>query len=238
MMNFLNKDEPNFIFKGKNALIDMGCIIEKELPEVKAQPNIEELTILGRSGSLTEWYGDYKAYDLPIGKISIPYSNLEEVKRWLSGKGKLISHNDPDKYIEAIPNFSTDFNFDNEWGEFYSFELSFRCQPFKRKVNEVPIIMDATSVHFFNPGTENSYPLIEIEGGSGDLTLFFNGGNFKLKNLTSELLTIDTEKGFAKQNNSGVISVGEWPEVVPGENSIYYSGKMTRAKVWMRSVWP
>ena len=80
----------------------MGCIIEKELPDITAQPNIEEISVLGRSGSLLEWYGDYKSYDLPVGTVTIPYENLEEVKRWLSGGGKLITHNDIDKVIDAI----------------------------------------------------------------------------------------------------------------------------------------
>ena len=80
MTEFLNSDEPNFIFKGINALIDMDCIIETELPDIQAQPRIEEISIVGRNGTLTEWYGDYESYDLGIGKISIPYENLRKVK--------------------------------------------------------------------------------------------------------------------------------------------------------------
>ena len=102
MTDFLSNDKPNFIFNGINALTDMGCIIEKELPDITAQPNIEEISVLGRSGSLLEWYGDYKSYDLPAGTVTIPYENLEEVKRWLSGGGKLITHNDIDKVIDAV----------------------------------------------------------------------------------------------------------------------------------------
>lgn len=74
MTTFLEKNEPNFIFKGLNATTDMGCIIEKELPDIQAQPSIEEISIIGRSGTLTEWYGDYKPYDLNVGAVTIPYS--------------------------------------------------------------------------------------------------------------------------------------------------------------------
>ncbi|EGP9917735.1 phage tail protein, partial [Listeria monocytogenes] len=30
----MNRDEPNFIWKGLNAVRDMGCIIENELPDI------------------------------------------------------------------------------------------------------------------------------------------------------------------------------------------------------------
>ncbi len=33
-MIFMNRDEPNFIWKGLNAVLDMGCVIENELPDI------------------------------------------------------------------------------------------------------------------------------------------------------------------------------------------------------------
>lgn len=238
MSDFLNRDEPNFVFKGINALVDMGCVIEKELPDVKAQPNIEELTIIGRNGSLTEWYGDYKPYDLDVGKISIPYERLEEVKRWLSGNGKLITHNDVDKYIEAIPKFSTDFVFDNEWGEFYSFELSFRCQPLKRKVNEQPLVLNMPTLTFFNAGTENSYPKIEFNN-SGNIyfKVICNETELIVPNLVKGPVTIDCDKGLVIQNGNFVRSIGEWPVIIPGHNKVSIYGDYTEAKLFMRSAW-
>jgi len=237
LTDFLNPDEPNFVFKGVNAVIDFECIIESEIPDIKAQPNIEEISVIGRSGTLTEWYGDYDTYDLPIGDVSIPYGNLEEVKRWLSGSGQLISHNDCDKYIEAIPKFSSPLEFENEWGTFYKFELTFRCQPFKRKVNEKKLVIKEPTSTFFNPGSVNSFPIIEIATNEGDLEVNLNGTIIKLLNLSKDWVIIDCEKGEINQLNKMVRSIGEWPEIVPGENEISFSNNFIEATVSMRSSW-
>lgn len=237
MMDFFNSDEPNFVFKGMNALIDFGCIIESEIPDIKAQPNIEEITVIGRSGTLTEWYGDYSAYDLQIGTITIPYENLEEVKRWLTGTGKLITHNDYDKYIEATPKFSNPLEFGNEWGVFYKFELTFRCQPFKKKVNEKSLSIKERSKIFFNAGAINSYPLIEVATKAGDLEVNLNGTTIKLINLSNAWVVVDCEKGEVTQLERSISSIGEWPEIIPGQNQISFSGNFIEAEITMRSSW-
>lgn len=238
MTDFLNRDEPNFVFKGVNALIDFGCIIEKELPDIKAQPNIEEISVLGRSGSFTEWYGDYKPYDLEVGVISIPYENLEEVKRWLSGRGKLITHNDVDKYIDAMPIFSSQMSFENEWGVFYNFSLAFHCQPLKRKVNEQYIYLSSDNT-VFNHGSEKSSPLIEIEvaGDDSNLKIRCNNKTLEIKNVNAGIVTIDCEKGVIIQENNQLKSKGEWPEIVPDENTIRIDGNFSTAKILLRSAW-
>ena len=193
MTDFLSNDKPNFIFNGINALTDMGCIIEKELPDITAQPNIEEISVLGRSGSLLEWYGDYKPYDLPVGTVTIPYENLEEVKRWLSGGGKLITHNDIDKVIDATVSFSNAITFENEWGVFYNFSLMFHCQPLKHKSNEQSIELHSKN-NLFNPGSVPSYPIIYFETGGGNFEIACNDVSLKIPSMLNGSVTIDCEK--------------------------------------------
>ena len=238
MTDFLSNDKPNFMFNGINALIDMGCIIEKELPDVTAQPNIEEISVLGRSGSLLEWYGDYKPYDLEVGMISIPYENLEDIKRWLSGSGKLITHNDVDKYIDATPSFSSSMSFENEWGVFYNFSLTFHCQPIKYKVNEQYIYLSSNST-VFNPGSEKSGPFLEIEteNDEGSLSITCNGVTLEIPNVNSGVITIDCEKALIVQSDKQLSSKGEWPEILPGENEIKIDGNFSTAKILLRSSW-
>ncbi|MCO7180452.1 phage tail family protein [Lactococcus formosensis] len=236
MNDFFNFDEPNFIFNGVNALVDMGCIIEKELPDIQAKPRIDEITVIGRSGTLSEWHGDYETYNLDVGKVSIPYENLEDVKRWLTGYGKLITHNDRDKYMTAIPSFSTEVKFENEWGMFYTFNLTFHCQPFKRKVNEQFILLKG-GVSVFNSGSVVSYPLLKVDMNSSDLTILCNNAELKVNNLTKGLVEIDCEKGMVLQNGKFVPSIGEWFDLVPGENKISITGNYSSATLLMRSLW-
>lgn len=236
MIEFLEKDKPNFIFKGINALVDMGCIIEKELPDIKAKPNIEEISIIGRSGTLTEWHGDYSSYDLNVGTVTIPYDNLEDVKRWLSGNGELISHNDLDKVIDAMPSFSNPLDFDNEWGVFYTFDLTFKCQPLKRKVNEQSIELHSKKI-LFNPGSERSFPVFEVETSGGSLKINCNDITLTIPSMLDGAVKIDCEKGLVIQNDRQLRSIGEWPEIVPGENNVSITGSYSGAKILLRSAW-
>ncbi|MGL4335234.1 MAG: phage tail protein [Lactococcus garvieae] len=238
MIEFLDSDEPNFIFKGVNALVDMGCIIETELPDIQAQPRIEEISIWGRSGTLTEWHGDYEPYDLAIGKISIPYENLKEVKLWLRGHGKLISHNDYDKYIEATPSFSSPLKFENEWGCFYTFELTFRCQPLKKRVNEQPILLNKSELSFYNHGDVKSFPKVEFYNPNNiHFKIICNDVELSLPSLTKGQVIIDFERGMAIQNNKIVPSIGEWGEIIPGENKISVYGDYVEGKLFTRSLY-
>ena len=236
MTTFLEKNEPNFIFKGLNAATDMGCIIEKELPDIQAQPNIEEISIIGRSGTLTEWYGDYKPYDLNVGAVTIPYENLEDVKRWLSGSGKFISHNDLDKVIDAAPSFSSPLEFGNEWGVFYTFDLTFRCQPLKRKVNEQSIKLYSKNT-LFNPGSERSFPIFEVETSGGSLKINCNDVILTIPSMLDGAVKIDCENGLVIQNGRQLRTIGEWPEIVPGENNVSITGGYSGAKILLRSAW-
>lgn len=93
-MIFMNRDEPNFIWKGLNAVRDMGCIIENELPDILPNKRYDTYSIVGRSGEFNETFNDYEPFDYEIEDVTIPYENLKEVKRWLTGKSKLITHND------------------------------------------------------------------------------------------------------------------------------------------------
>ena len=95
---FMNPDEPNFIWKDLNAALDMDCIIESELPEIMPAQRYETYTVQGRNGELNETFGDYESFDLEIENIAVPHSKLREGKKWLSGRSRLITHNDPDKY--------------------------------------------------------------------------------------------------------------------------------------------
>lgn len=238
MTYFLNSDEPNFIFKGINALVDMECIIEAELPDIQAHPRIEEISIPGRSGTLTEWYGDYEPYNLDIGKISIPYENLRRVKQWLTGYGKLITHNDCDKYIEAIPSFSSPYKYENEWGYFYTFELTFHCQPLKRKVNEQAILLDRSELTFYNHGDVKSFPKIEFyNSGNVYFKIICNDVELVLPTLTEGQVVVDFDKGMAVQNNKIVPSIGEWAEVFPGKNKVSVYGDYVNGKLFMRSLY-
>ncbi|HGF8010761.1 TPA: phage tail protein [Enterococcus faecium] len=233
----MNPDEPNFIWKNRNAVIDMNCIIEAELPDIMPNKRYETYTIQGRSGELTETFDDYEPFDLEIEGITIPHSKLREVKRWLTGKSQLITHNDPDKYLEAICSMDKEVPFENEWGFFYTFDVTFRCQPLKKKLNEQPIIITESREDIFDPGDEVAKPYFEIVSEGGHLSLTIGTKTLLVENTLAGVVKIDTELGKAIQEDAPLFTRGDWPTLNPGKNQLIISGKYKEIKVWNRSVY-
>lgn len=236
-MLFMNVDEPNFIWNNYNAVADMGCIIEKEIVEISPVQRYETSELTGRSGELHESFGDYEAYDLEIKDITIPYENLQVVKRWLRGYGKLITHNDFDKYRECICSMKKETEFENEWGVFYKFSTVFRCDPFRRKVNEVPITLTSGLNYFHDPGDETSKPYLEIVSKGGNLEFQIADKKLTVLNTLAGLVTVDNEKGKVMQSGVPLFTKGDWLQNSSVQSSIHIKGNFSEAKLFVRSVW-
>ncbi|MHC5215395.1 phage tail protein [Enterococcus sp. LJL128] len=233
---FLDKDTPNFIWNNLNAFEDFGLIIEEELSEILPARKYNETVVAGSNRVLHEWFGDYEPYTLTISNVSIPYENLTEVKKWLRGPGKLITHNDSDKYSQAICNMGKEQEFLNEWGVFYTFSIEFRCEPLKRKVREEFLSLRVGQNIIYDLGDEPSKPYIEIESGGGNITISCGETSLFLSDTFEGLLTIDNELGMYVQNNSQQRSKGNWIRLQPGENKLILSGNIKAAKMKVRSV--
>lgn len=236
-VDFMDPDEPNFIWKGLNALKDMGCIIESELPEISANKRYETYTVVGRSGELHETFDDYEAYDYEIEDITIPRERVSEVKQWLSGRGQLITHNDQDKYRDCICTMSKPMEFENEWGVFYTFKAVFRSQPFRKKVRDNPKSFSKGSLAFFDHGQEVAKPYFEIQSTGGDITITIGKRSLTLLNTLAATVTVDCENGKAIQEGLTVFTKGDWPWIYPGENVLTASGPIKSGQIWNRSVW-
>ncbi len=234
---FMNPDEPNFIWKNLNATLDMNCIIESELPEIMPNKRYETYTVQGRNGELTETFDDYEPFNLEIEGITIPHSRLREVKRWLTGKSQLITHNDPDKYLDAICSMSKEVPFENEWGYFYTFDVTFRCQPFKRKVGETPKNFNVSKVEIYDHGDEKAQPYLEIDSKGGDISIKIGDRTLTVLNTVTGTVAVDAELGKVVQEGLSLFTKGDWPILTPGKNTIELSGKFNQIRFWNRSVY-
>lgn len=236
MSILMDPDTPNFFWKNIDASMDMDCIIESEIPEISPAERIEAISVVGRNGELHESFGDYAAYDLTIPKITIPYERLQEVKTWLRGRGQLVTHNDSDKYRDCICSMGKEKEFENEIGVFYIFSVTFRCQPFRRKLNDRPIPFNKGILNFTDPGNEVANPYLEIEATGGDFTLTIGDRSLKVLNASAGKVSIDTELGKILQGTKNLFSIGEWPEISPGDNQLITSGAMKQGFIQRRSL--
>lgn len=235
-MNLLDKFTPNFIWKNQNALIDHGLIIEQELPYTVAKQKCEEITIIGSNRTLHEWFEDYEPFDFVIPNVSISYEKLPQVKRWLMGKSRLITHNDPDKYCYATCNMSAEQPYQNEWGMFYTFSITFRCDPLKYKINEPFIFLKQGSNSVTNHGDEKAAPFLEIESNGGDITLSCDDTSLTVLATTPGLLVIDNELPMCMQGVSKRTK-GNWLRLPPGDQVITLTGNIESAKMKMKGAY-
>lgn len=236
-VDFMNPDEPNFIFKGINAVMDMQLIIENELPEISPHQRVEEIETLGRSGSLHEWFGDYAPYDFQVKDITCPYDMLAEVKSWLRGRGTLVTHNDPDKYRDVRCSTSSPTQFQNEWGVFYTFDITFRSQPFKKRLSEPTMSIIKGENMRSNPGQEISKPQFWIEATGGDFTITIGDRSLTVVNALPGVVEINTEFGKVTQEKSLLRKKGSWPISTPGLNEVILSGNATKGLMKFEAVY-
>lgn len=234
---FMNPDEPNFVWKNLNAVLDMECIIETELTDIMPNKRYETYTIQGRNGELTETFDDYEPFDFKVEDITIPHSKLREVKRWLTGRSQLITHNEPDKYLDAICSMSKEVSFENEWGYFYTFNVMFHCQPFKRKVGESPKVINVSKIDLYDHGDEKTQPYFEIDSKGGNLSIKIGNRALTILNTMAGTVTVDTELGKVMQEGLPLFTQGDWPFLIPGKNTIELSGKFDQIRFWNRSVY-
>ena len=92
-------------------------------------------------------------------------------------------------------------------------------------------------VTLFNPGSVPSYPIIYFETGGGNFEIACNDVSLKIPSMLNGSVTIDCEKGFVVQNSRQLRTTGEWPEILPGKNTISVTGNYSDAEILLRSAW-
>lgn len=217
--------------------MDFDCIIESELPDVIPAKRYTTYTIEGRSGELNETLGDYEAFDYEISNITIPVERLREVKKWLQGKDKLITHNDIDKYYDAVAIMDKETKLENEWGVFYTFDVTFRLQPFKKRVREQPIIFANGSITFNDPGDETAKPFFKIQSNGGDVIIKLNSKELRVLRTLSDVLFVDCDLGLVYQSNNQPLTQGDFLVIKPGENNLTISSNVSSVELLRRSVY-
>lgn len=222
----------NFDFLSQNSYDDFGLVIEKRPLIPKPQRNIEYLQVPGRSGSLKvddETYNDiiipvqcgFKDDDVP--------GQADLVNAWLNGgEGQLIFSNQTDKYYLA--HVSDQFDIAQERKVFGKFLINFRCRPFKYAVTNTPITLTEAGT-VTNPGNIDSEPVILLTG-SGSITLTINGVSIILADVvdyvTIDSVLKDSYKGTVLKNSK---MTGEFPLLIPGENTVSWTGTVTSVQI-------
>lgn len=218
---------PYFRFKGVDS--SAYLIVSKLPPITKAEKDISKIPVPGRDGALFQDNGSYKIVPKVVECSLLSTSNIEYICSWLTGAGDAIFSNEPDRAYKAI--IINQIPFEKVVGVFHKFIIQFECQPHKYAATNTVVTKTVSPATLTNPGTANSKPIIKVFG-TGSIDLNINGNVIHLTNVV-DYVTIDSDivdcfKDTAPKNN---YMVGEFPELVPGVNTITWAGTVTKLEI-------
>ena len=169
-------------------------------------------------------------------KIGFDWSNIQKIKKWLVGKGKLVLPDDSSKYYEAEILSQIEYKKNIKFGEA---NVKFVLQPIKRSVVSTKISISSGSV-VQNDGDFRTMPILSVTG-TGDVTVSVNGVQYcKLMfGGTSRTLVLDGQKQDCLCNDvlANRSMDGDFPELEVGTNTITFTGNVTSASVEVCAKW-
>lgn len=226
-------------WKGIDSDTITGLIISELPPISKPKMKTTITKIDGRDGDIIEELG-YESYTKSI-KVGLSKNyNIDEVIKYFTGSGDLIMSNEPDKAYKCQIIEKVDYN---KLLRFKTATVKFYTQPFKYKKDEPKVILNIdgeTSMTVDNIGLEKSKPIIKLTG-SGTVAIQLNGAtvfNYIFPENETEVIVDSIQEeaylnGFYKNRNM----TGEFPILEVGENTISWSGNLTKIEIEPKSRW-
>lgn len=193
----------------------------------------ELVDVPGRSGKL---FIDEDAYDRVLVSIRLIAigGNIDQVNGWLNGSGDLIFGDEPTRAYRAMvtKEFALSSPIPRLRGQ--EFTVVFDCEPFKYAHPALETVTMTDGGLIDNPGTVYSEPRITITV-NGDFILSINGFSIEgtgiengviVDSAIQETFQLD---GMTSYNKS--ISIGEFPLLNPGANTIAWTGGITKVEI-------
>lgn len=225
-----------FIWKGRDCR-SVGVILQGPVSIVRPEERVNHVQIPGRSGDLTETEGPdvYNSY-IQTASIAVRAGmRVREIYDWLRGSGYVTFSGEPDRKQQArvIGAITLDKHSHNlDW---WSGEVQFYCQPLKEKLIPETVTITASGSTVRNAGDVNCRPVYKVTASGSSLTITAAGDSTPAENTitvtgltggdviwidadTMEVWNADRTELLTKD------SVGAFPELSPGANTITGSG--------------
>jgi predicted phage tail component-like protein len=225
-------------FNNKNSFDDFGLIVERRPIIPIPKRRIEQITVAGRNGSLTQDEGTYEDIEIPVEFALVDRENVYErarlIKSWLMGSGSLVISDDADRLYKV--KFIRLSDIDRFMVIVGRFTATFVCEPFTYSTNDEPIILTSPTT-IYNPGTHYSDPYIKITG-TGDITLTINGTPITLTGVDT-YIELDSDIGECYKANTPLNNkmTGDFPKLQPEDNTITWTGTVSKIDLVPRWRW-
>jgi phage-related protein len=230
---------PCISFRGISSA-DLGLLVE-QMPDVPVGARVyEKLTVAGRDGVLTLDTGRMAEVQLKCVVNCFGLTDADAARAWLSGHGRLILSDCPDRYYNAwVSAQSSSKRLRAAGGRNYdSVTVTFTAEPYAYDLRASDIDMTAAGT-VVGVGTAFSEPLVRVYSvADGTLTL---GDRSLAFTAPDEYVDIDMAaklayKGDAAKSSTITLSQAEWPRLEVGENAVSFTGA-TRIVISPRWRW-
>ncbi len=226
-------------WRGIDSSSITGLIICELPPISKPKMRNSIIKIDGRDGDIIEELG-YESYNKII-KIGLAHNyDINQVIKYFTGDGQLVLSNESDKVYNCKIVDKIDYD---KLLRFKTATIKFYTQPYKYKRNEATVtlnISSQTSVTVNNVGLEKSKPIIKLTG-TGTVAVSLNGAtvfNYTFPANENEVIIDSLEEeaylnGVYKNRNM----TGEFPILEVGQNTIGWTGSLTKIEIQPKSRW-
>lgn len=207
------------------------------------EPDVNAISIAGKNGDLLIPNNRYKNISVryPCVILSQLASNLDVIK------GYLLSN---PAYVRIEDSFDTMHFREGRFiggtevtptmdGTAGAFELEFDCKPQRFLKSGETVVSRTSAGSISNPTMFAAKPLIKITG-SGNVTLTVGTYTVSISSMSSYInLDCETQDAYKtaaeNQNNKVTLPAGQgYPVLVPGSNSISWTGTVTKVEITPR----
>lgn len=227
------------IWKNIDSETIPGLIITNIPPITKPKMKTSITKIDGRDGDIIEELG-YESYTKSIGIGLARNYDIDRVMKYFTGAGELIISDEPNKVYKARIIEKIDYE---RLIRFKTAVVKFYTQPYKYLKNEQSVILEIsneTSLNITNVGLEKSKPIITLEG-TGTIEISLNGFNlFKYvfpENETKVVINSLEEEAYLDNVLKNRNMLGTFPIFEVGENTVSWSGNLTKITIEPKSRW-
>jgi len=227
------------IYNGINSNTLSGLIISELPPITKPKLRVQKTEIDGRDGDITDDLG-YSAYDKELDIGLSRNFDIDKIINYFNGSGSFIFSNEPTKLYKGKIINQIDYT---RLLKFKKAKVMIHVQPFKYLVDEIPTsltITSETSLKVVNNGLLKSKPVITLTG-TGTVTISLNGNSeFTYTFPTADTyVTIDSDKmdAYVGETLKNRNMTGEFPTLLVGENTITWTGTLTKIEIDPKSRW-
>lgn len=214
----------SFIWQGKDSYLDYGIVINILPNETTPEQDVTDIPIIGRDGTLTIDNNAKKNYNLTMTCSLIDWTKLDSIKAWLTSSGSLIFNWSPQYQYTARLDNRIDIS--QELANLGEFPLIWKMKPYKMSTSNADITLTSAGT-VINPSSQSSKPIIKLFG-TGNGTLTINGSVITLTGLSS-YATINSDMGDMYKDTNLINNAmsGNFPLLVPGNNTISFTGSIT-----------